>query len=79
MAGISVIDAHQQQRLVAVTVKTEPRARWSAVLYHPETGNAVACVERVCRIDEEEPTFLLIPLLGEEGSCRVHRALYPSF
>ena len=42
-----------------------------------KTGDAVAGVERICRIDEEESPFLLVSLLGKEGAGRVHRALYP--
>ena len=35
--------------------------------YRPEVGNAVAGVERVGRIDEKEPLFILVLLLGKEG------------
>ena len=53
MAGVPVISAHQQQRLVAVIVKTEPRAGQSLVTQRPEAGNVVAGVERVGRIDKK--------------------------
>ena len=79
VACIFVIDAHQQQRLVAVIVKTESRARWPAVSHLPKAGDAVASVEYVGHIDKEELSFLLVLLLGKEGSCHVHRALYPRF
>ena len=79
MVAIHIISAHQQQRLVVVTVKPEPRARWSLVPHCPEVGDAATGVECVGRINEDESPFLLILLLGKEGSCRVHRALYPGF
>ena len=44
-----------------------------------EASDAVAGIERVGRIDEEESPFLLVLLLVVEGSCRVHRALYSGF
>ena len=39
----------------------------------------VIVITIVGHIDEEDPSFLLVLLLGEEDLCRVHRALYPGF
>ena len=44
----------------------EPRAGEPYVPHHPQTGNAFTGVERVCGGNEEEPTFLLVVLFGEE-------------
>ena len=46
--------------------------------HRPQVGNAVTIVKQTRRVDKEESPFLLVILLGKEGSGRVHRALYPS-
>ena len=64
---------------MALAVKTELRTGYPAVPHHPKIGDAVAGVERVGRINEKKLPFLLVLLLGEEGSCRMHCALYSGF
>ena len=47
--------------------------------HRPQTGDAVAGVERICSVNEEESPFLLIIIFGEEGTGSVHCTLDPSF
>ena len=63
---------------MTVAVHVEPPARRPSVPHRPQSGNAVTSIKRIHRVNNEESPFLLVILLGEEGTVRVHRALCPS-
>ena len=58
-----------------VVTKAKQFAGWSVVPYRPEVGNVVACVVRICRVDEEKTPFIFIVLLGKDYTGSVNCAL----
>ena len=63
---------------MVVAVKTEQRTRLPTVAHRPKSGTAVACIEYIDRINEEELPFLIIIVILPYGTGCVQCILDPA-
>ena len=63
---------------MTVEIHTELRTGRLPVPHHPQSGDVVAGVKRIRRVDEEKSPFLLVILLVRAGADCVHCTLYIS-